>query len=594
MTSYTVPRRDMEFILEEVLDTGAHFQKIIGGEEVNMELVNQILDAGSAICENVLVPLNEVGDQQGCKIGENGVETPAGFKEAYQQFVDGGWVGLTGEEEFGGQGLPPSLNVVMSEMVGAANWSFGMYPGLSGGAANALRAHATPEQKETYLTKLVSGEWTGNMCLTEPHCGSDLGLLRTKAVATANGTYKLSGTKIFISGGEHDMTDNILSLVIARVEGAPAGTKGISLFVVPRYNIETGEANGVTCGSLEHKMGIHGNATCVLNFDDAEGILIGEENKGLGYMFTMMNTARVGTALQGICHSEVSLQKSTAYARDRLQMRSLTGPKNPEGPADPIIVHPDVRRMLLTQKALTEGGRAFVYWLAQQLEAAQLSTDGPDAELYEMTEFLTPIAKAFMTETGFESVNHGLQIFGGHGFIAEWGMEQQVRDCRISMLYEGTTGIQALDLLGRKVFGNGGKSLAAFTKLIHKFCEANADNADVAPHVVELQRLIKEWSEITGQIGAKAMENADEVGAASVDYLMYSGYVVYAFFWAQMAAVAGKKIAAGDDNDFYKAKMETAKFYFERLLPRTATHAKCIESGAESLMGITEEQMYMG
>ncbi len=594
MTSYVVPRRDMKFLLEEVLETESHFQSIQGGDEVNLELVDAIIDAASAFAQDILVPLNEVGDQEGCKIGDNGVETPKGFKEAYQQYVEGGWAGLTGEEEFGGQGLPPSLNIIVSEIMGAANWSFSMYPGLSGGAANAIRAHASQEQKDTYLSKLVAGEWTGNMCLTEPHCGSDLGLLRTKAVPTANGTYKISGTKIFISGGEHDMTDNILSLVIARVEGAPAGTKGISLFIVPRYNIETGEPNGVTCGSLEHKMGIHGNATCVLNFDEAEGVLVGEENRGLNNMFTMMNTARVGTALQGICHSEVALQKSVAYARDRLQMRSLSGPKNPEGPADAIIVHPDVRRMLLTQKAMTEGGRAFIYWLALQLEASQIGKEGPDEELYEMVEFLTPIAKAFMTETGFECTNQGLQIFGGHGYIAEWGVEQQVRDCRISMLYEGTTGIQALDLLGRKVFGTGGKSLAAFTKIIHKFCETNADNATVAPYVAELQRLNKEWGDVTGAIGAKAMENPDEVGAAAVDYLMYSGYVVYAFFWAQMADVAAKKIAGGDDNDFYKAKLETAKFYYDRILPRTATHLKCVEAGGESLMGISEEQMYIG
>jgi alkylation response protein AidB-like acyl-CoA dehydrogenase len=485
--------------------------------------------------------------------------------------------------------------MVLSEMTGSANWSWGMYPGLSHGAMNTIAEHGTEQQKETYLTKLVSGEWTGTMCLTEPHCGTDLGMLRTKAEPNADGSYSISGTKIFISAGEHDMADNIIHIVLARLPDAPAGTKGISLFIVPKFNVEDDgtiiDRNGVKCGSIEHKMGIHGNATCVMNFDDAKGYLIGPENKGLMAMFTFMNTARLGTAMQGLAHAEVGFQKSLDYARDRLQMRALSGAKNPDGPADPIISHPDVRRMLLTQKAFAEGGRMLIQFAAQQVDIMHGGVSEEEAKAADdLLSFLTPIAKAFLTEVGFESANEGLQCFGGHGFISEWGAEQNVRDCRISMLYEGTTGIQALDLLGRKVLGSGGELLKGFTKIVHTFCKENADNPAVATYVETLNGLNKEWGELTMKIGTEAMNNPEEVGAASVDYLMYSGYVVLGYLWARAATVAQAKLDAGTtETAFYEAKLKTARFYFERILPRTVSLTQTMLSGADNLLDLDAE-----
>jgi alkylation response protein AidB-like acyl-CoA dehydrogenase len=470
-----------------------------------------------------------------------------------------------------------------------------MYPGLSHGAINTVNIHGTDEQKETYLTKLVSGEWTGTMCLTEAHCGSDLGILRSKAEPNADGSYSITGTKIFISAGEHDMADNIVHIVLARLPGAPEGTKGISLFVVPKLlpdaDGNAGEKNAVACGSIEHKMGIHGNATCVMNFDGAKGWLIGPENKGLNCMFTFMNVARLGTALQGLGAAELAFQGSLAYAKDRLAMRSLTGPKNPESTADPIIVHPDVRRMLLTQKAIAEGSRALIYMAAQQGDIAEKSTDeAARHEAEELMGFLTPIAKAFLTELGFESANLGMQVYGGHGFISEWGMEQVVRDARIGMIYEGTTGIQALDLLGRKVLMSRGESLKRFTKLVHVFCKENADNDQMKEFVEPLQALNKEWNDITMKVGVNAMKNRDEVGAASFDYLMYSGYGVFAYLWARMAKVALDRMVEGTSEEaFYNSKVDTARFYFKRMLPRSRGHAEMIQAGADNLMSMQEE-----
>jgi alkylation response protein AidB-like acyl-CoA dehydrogenase len=438
------------------------------------------------------------------------------------------------------------------------------------------------------------------MCLTEPHCGTDLGMLRTKAEPQADGTYQVSGTKIFISSGEHDMSENIIHIVLARLPDAPAGTKGISLFIVPKFLVnadgEKGERNGVTCGSLEHKMGIHGNATCVMNFDGATGYLIGEPNKGLNAMFTFMNTARLGTALQGLAHSEIAFQGGIQYARERLQMRSLTGNKAPEKPADPIIVHPDVRRMLLTMKAFTEGNRAMVYFTAKQVDILKNSQDAEQKKQADaMLAFLTPIAKAFMTEVGFEAANHGVQIYGGHGFIAEWGMEQNVRDARISMLYEGTTGIQALDLLGRKVLMTQGEALKGFTKIVHKFCQNNEGNEAIAEFVAPLAALNKEWGELTMKIGMAAMKDREMVGAASVDYLMYSGYACLAYFWADMARLAAEKLAAGTaEEGFYKAKLQTARFYYQRILPRVRTHVEAILSGADNLMEMDADNFALG
>ncbi len=595
MPEYKAPLRDIQFVMNELLGSEQHYAALEGAEDATPDMVNAIIQEGAKFCEQVLSPLNQVGDREGCTWSEDGVKTPTGFREAYQQYVEGGWPSMTSDPEYGGQGLPGSVGLVMSEMVGTANWSWGMYPGLSHGAMNTIEAHGTEEQKQTYLTKLISGEWTGTMCLTEPHCGSDLGTLRTKAEPNSDGTYSITGTKIFISAGEHDMADNIVHIVLARLPGAPEGTKGISLFIVPKClpneDGSAGERNAVSCGSIEHKMGIHGNATCVMNFDGARGWLIGPENKGLNCMFTFMNTARIGTAIQGLGAAELGFQGSLAYAKERLAMRSLSGPKNPDGPADPIIVHPDVRRMLLTQKSVAEGARALIYLAAQQ---ADIVTRGKTEEERKaadaMLGFLTPIAKAFLTEIGYESANLGMQVFGGHGFISEWGMEQNVRDARIGMIYEGTTGIQALDLLGRKILMSQGEALKQFTKLVHVFCKENADNEQLKEFIEPLQQINKEWGEITMKLGMSAMKNREEVGAAAVDYLMYSGYAVFAYLWARTAKVALDTMADGTSEEaFYNAKVQTARFYFKRLLPRTRTHVETMFAGADTLLDLPEE-----
>jgi hypothetical protein len=470
-----------------------------------------------------------------------------------------------------------------------------MYPGLSHGAMNTIETHGTDAQKTLYLLPLVEGRWTGTMCLTESHCGTDLGLLRTKAEPQADGSYAITGTKIFISAGEHDMVDNIVHIVLARLPGAPEGTKGISLFIVPKVNVNAdgslGERNQVKCGSLENKMGIHGNATCVMNFDGAKGYLIGPANKGLSCMFTFMNIARIGTAVQGLCSAEGAFQGALEYSKERLQMRSLAGPVEPEKPADPIIVHPDVRRMLLTAKAFAEGGRMLVYYLSQLNDTVTHNGTTDEAKEAEvLLSLLTPIAKAFMTETGLESANLGMQCVGGHGYIREYGMEQIVRDARISTIYEGTTGIQALDLLGRKVLMTQGQSLKAFTKKIHLFCKAEAGNEVMAEFIEPLMALNKEWGDLTMKVGMAALKDRNEVGAASVDYLMYSGYVTQAYLFARAAKISQDALAKGaGDIDFYQAKLFTAQFFFSRLLPRTQTHATTMLAGAGTLQGLDQE-----
>ncbi len=595
MSAYKAPLRDLQFNLFELFDYEAHYRSLSGYEEVNAELVTTILNEFDKFCSNILSPLNAVGDEEGCTWSDGEVATPSGFKEAYRQYVEAGWPALANEPAYGGQGLPESLSIVLGEMRGTANWSWGMYPGLSHGAVNTIELHGTDKQKQRFLTPLVEGTWTGTMCLTEAHCGTDLGLLRTKAEAAADGSYQITGTKIFISSGEHDLTENIVHIVLARLPDAPIGVKGISLFIIPKFNVNDdgsiGERNTVRCGSIEHKMGIHGNATCVMNFDEAKGYLLGEPNQGLQAMFTFMNTARIGTALQGIAHMELGYQKSLAYAKDRLQMRSVTGPKNPDGPADPIIVHPDVRRMLLTQKALSEGGRMMVAYTGKLVDVIECTTDEVEKKSAEdMLSFMTPIAKAFLTETGFESANLALQCFGGHGYIKEWGVEQNVRDARIGMLYEGTTGIQALDFIGRKVLGSGGVLLQNFTREIHHFCKENAEVAELQEFIEPLQALNKKWGELTLHIGTKAMENADEAGAASVDYLMFSGYSCLAYFWAKAAFKARAALAAGNsEGEFYEAKLKTARFYYQRILPRTATCEAAILSGADNVMSLEVE-----
>lgn len=589
MTDYRAPLRDIEFTLFELLDYQTHCQAIGADENASPDIVRAVLEEGAKFCENIIAPLNQIGDQQGCSLKDGIVSTPEGFKEAYQQFVEAGWPSISSEEKFGGQGLPESLGTVFSEMLGTANWAWSMYPGLSHGAKKTLDSHGTDEQQEIYLTKLVEGTWTGTMCLTEPHCGTDLGMLRTKAEPNDDGSYSISGTKIFISAGDHDLSENIVHIVLARLPDAPSGTKGISLFIVPKFMPDTGERNQVECGSLEHKMGIHGNATCVLNFDGAKGFLIGPPNKGLNCMFTFMNTARLGTALQGLSHAELAYQKSLAYTKERLQGRALSGVKNEDGPADPIIMHMDVRRMLLTQKAIAEGGRMLTYYIAKYVDIEHVSENEEEKKhASDLLAFLTPIAKAFLTETGFEAANLGLQCFGGHGYIAEWGMEQNVRDSRISTLYEGTTGIQALDLLGRKVLMTQGELLKVFTKEIHLFCKEHADNSELSTFIEPLAALNKEWGELAMQIGMRAMKNQEEVGAACVDFLMYSGYVTLAYFWAKAAAVAIGKKDSGEA--IYSSKLKTANFYFAKILPRTASLKESLQCSAETMLDFEIEE----
>ncbi|KPA99085.1 acyl-CoA dehydrogenase C-terminal domain-containing protein [Pseudomonas asplenii] len=589
MPDYKAPLRDMRFLLDHVFDFHAHYERL-GASDASPDMVGAILEEGAKFCEQVLAPLNRSGDEEGCHFDNGVVTTPKGFKQAFAQYVEAGWHGLAADPQYGGQGLPQSLGLVISEMIGSSNTSWGMYPGLTHGAMSAIHAHGTEQQKQTYLSRLTAGEWTGTMCLTEAHCGTDLGLIKTRAVPQADGSYAVSGSKIFISAGEHDMSRNIVHLVLAKLPDAPAGTKGISLFIVPKFLPdaagEAGERNGVSCGSIEHKMGIKASATCVLNFDAAKGFLIGEANKGLNCMFTMMNHARLGTGMQGLCLGETSFQGAVRYASERLQMRSLTGPKAPDKAADPIIVHPDVRRMLLTMKAFNEGNRALTYFTAQWLDIAHRAAQPEQRqEAEDLLAFLTPICKAFMTETGLEVTNHGMQVFGGHGFIREWGMEQLVRDCRIAPIYEGTNGIQALDLLGRKVLGSQGKLLRGFTRIVHKFCEANAGHGQLGAHVTRLDQLNREWGELTLLVGKAATQNPDEVGAAAVDYLMYSGYIVLAYLWLRMALVAQAQLEEGSgDADYCRGKLATCEFYFKRLLPRTAAHRAAVEAGSESLM----------
>jgi alkylation response protein AidB-like acyl-CoA dehydrogenase len=591
MSQYKAPLRDIRFALYDLLGAETRFREL-GFDDAGRDTVDAVLDESARFCETVLAPLNAVGDEQGVvhDKASGDVATPAGFKQAYAQFAEGGWGGLAAPAEFGGMGLPHVLGMPLEEMIDAANLAWGNFPLLSHGAANALLHHGEDWQREVFLTRLVSGEWTGTMCLTEPHCGTDLGLLKTKAEPNDDGTHSITGTKIFITAGEHDLTPNIVHLVLARLPDAPAGSKGISLFLVPKFKVardgSIGERNALQCGAVEHKMGIHGSATCVMNFDGAQGYLIGQQHKGLMAMFTMMNTARLGVGLQGLGLADRAYQNALRYARERLQSRALSGAKFPDKPADPIIVQPDVRRMLLTCKALTEGGRALAYHAGLQVDiASHGNTDAERKQADDLLGFLTPIVKACLTEWGVECTYHALQCFGGHGYIREHGMEQLSRDARITTLYEGTTGIQALDLMGRKIMQLQGAGLRVFLGEVDAFCKAQAGNDALAEFIAPLRDKAGEWQALTRDIGKRAMANPEEVGAAAYDYLFYSGYVALAYWWARSVAAAD---ASSQSQAFKDAKRETGRFYFARILPRTLAHKAAIESGAASLLALDE------
>lgn len=596
MPVYKAPLQDIRFVLHDVLKAEG-LAALPGYEEATRDLVDSIIEEGAKLCEEVLFPLNQSGDKEGCTWNNGAVKTPDGFKEAYEAFSTGGWCGVSADPEFGGMGLPQLVNTVMQEMICSANFSFGMYPGLSQGAYHAIELHGTDEQKHTYLPKLITGEWSGTMCLTEPHCGTDLGLIRTKAVPNADGSYKITGTKIFISAGEQDLTDNIVHLVLAKLPDAPDGVKGISLFIVPKFipkteggDIKPGPRNGVMCGSIEHKMGIKGSATCVMNFDDAQGWLVGEAHKGMRAMFTMMNAARLGVGMQGLGIAEVAYQNGLAYAKDRLQMRALDGVKAPDKPADPIIVHPDVRRMLLTSKAFCEGGRALAYWIGMTLDIAEKH---PDAnvrqESDDLVALMTPIVKAYLTDMGSEVANNAIQIYGGHGYIWEWGVEQYARDARIAQIYEGTNGIQALDLVGRKMGQNYGRLLRRFFHPVSSYIEQNQADEALQEFIFPLAKAFAKLQQATGAVAMKGLKDPNEAGAASVDFLRLFALVAMAYMWCLMVKAAQDKIASGEgDKAFYESKIKTARFFMERMLPETEARFRMVMAGAKTLMDPAE------
>ena len=593
MPSYTPPMRDMQFVQHELLDTESALARLPAHAELDPDTLNQVLEEGGKFAAGVVFPLNQTGDRLGCRFdaATHSVIAPEGFREAYRKYVEAGWPALSCDPRFGGQGLPVVLNNSFYEMLNSANQAWTMYPGLSHGAYECLHAHGTPEQQSLYLPKLVSGEWTGTMCLTESHCGTDLGLLKTKAAPQADGSYRIAGSKIFISAGEHDLAANIVHLVLARLPDAPEGTKGISLFVVPKYLPDAsgnpGERNRITCGAIEHKMGIHGNATCQINLDDATGWLIGEPHRGLSAMFVMMNAARLGVGMQSLGLTEVAYQNAVTYARERVQGRSPSGPKNPDKSADSILVHPDVRRMLLTARAYAEGGRAFTSYVALMIDC---ELNHPDEEVRKAAAdevaLLTPIVKAFLTDNAWIACSEALQVFGGHGYIAEWGMEQYLRDARINMIYEGTNTIQALDLLGRKVLMDNGAKLRAFGDKIKTFIDAHGTDENMAEFITPLADIAEKMSKLSMEVGMKAFMNRDEVGAAAVPYLRVAGHLIFAYFFARMAKLALDKQDSGDD--FYRAKLATARFYFARLLPETAMLIRQARSGSQNLMAMEE------
>ncbi|MCD1637385.1 acyl-CoA dehydrogenase C-terminal domain-containing protein [Pseudomonas stutzeri] len=584
MADYQAPLRDMRFVLNEVFDAPKLWQTLPAlAEVVDAETADAILEEAGKITANSIAPLNRSGDEEGCRWDAGAVSTPAGYRDAYQLYAEGGWVGVGGDPAFGGMGMPKVISAQVEEMMNSASLAFGLYPMLTSGACLSIYAHASEELKQKYLPNMYAGVWSGSMCLTEPHAGTDLGIIRTKAEPQADGSYKVSGTKIFITGGEHDLTENIIHLVLAKLPDAPAGSRGISLFLVPKVLVNDdgslGERNSLSCGSIEHKMGIQASATCVMNFDGATGWMVGEANKGLAAMFTMMNYERLGVGIQGLATGERSYQSAIEYARERIQSRAPTGPIAQDKAADPIIVHPDVRRMLLTMKALNEGGRAFSSYVALQLDIAKFSDDEAARQRAEaQVALLTPVAKAFLTDMGLETTVHGQQVFGGHGFIREWGQEQLVRDCRITQIYEGTNGIQALDLVGRKIVGSGGTMYQAFVDEIRAFVASAGD--DLNEFTEPLKAALDNLDELTAWVIDQAKANPNEIGAASVEYLHVFGYTAYAYMWARMAAVA---LAKQGEGDFYQSKLGTARFYFARLLPRIHSLTASVKAGSDSL-----------
>lgn len=586
MADYRAPRDDMDFVLHDVFNVSADWQQADElADMMDEDTATAILDEAAKVAENLIAPLSRAADEQGVSFAEGKVTTPDGFKQNFKQLAEGGWVGVTANPEFGGMGLPKSLSAQYEEMLCSADISFSLYPGLTSGAIMTLDLHGSDELKQLYLPKMASGEWTGTMCLTEPHAGTDLGIIKSKAIPESDGSYAITGTKIFITGGEHDLTDNIVHLVLAKLPDAPAGTKGISLFVVPKVipndDGSLGEANSLSCGSIEHKMGIHASATCVMNFDGAKGWLVGEPHRGLPAMFTMMNYERLGVGIQGLGAAERSYQNALEYAKDRIQGRGAKATRNNNAEADSILVHGDVRRMLLTMKAMTEGGRAFSTWVGQQLDRAKYGADEQTRQQADaMVALLTPVAKAFLTDTGLESTIHGQQVFGGHGYVREWGQEQLVRDTRIAQIYEGTNGIQALDLLGRKVCGSQGKLLEPFTQEVNEFLAQMSSKHDWNTERAQLQQALDSLNGVSAEVLQKAGADENIISAVAVEYLHLVGYVCYAYLWLRMATVAEQKQA---DKPYLGAKIKTAKFYFARILPRVNALVAAIKDGSESL-----------
>ena len=594
MPSYKAPTVDYQFLMHHVFDLES-YNNLSPFKEASPDLIDAILEEAAKLTENVFQPLNQSGGEEGCKLENGTVLTPKGFKKAYDEYVNGGWQGMTGDPEYGGQGLPMAIGLAINEMLVSSNWGLSMYPGLTKGAAETIHTWGTDEQKNTYLPKMMSGEWSGTMNLTEPHCGTDLGLLRTKAELNDYGSYNISGTKIFISAGDHDLTDNIIHLVLARISGAPEGTDGISLFIVPKININDdgslGDKNGVSCGSLEEKMGIHSNATCLLNYDNARGFLIGEENKGMRAMFTMMNEARLGVGVQGLAIAEVANQNAAEYARDRLQGRALSGAKYPDQAADPIIVHPDVRRMLMTNRAFTEGARAMVMWAALQFDISKFDENEENRNKAEdMLSLMTPMIKSYMTDQGVEAASRAMQCLVGHGYINEWGMTQFLADARIAPIYEGTNGIQAMDLIGRKLPSKNGEVIRDYFAMIQNFIDENKNNEDLSHYTSLLEKALQRQQTATMWLMQNAMSDPDQAGATAHYYLNLMALVSMGYFWADMVKKSKKMLAAGEGNaDFLKSKITTANFFFNHLLPETTSLRYKIEAGAKDVMDLDAE-----